>query len=203
MPSITSGRPRRIDGASQTTRWSQASANSRPPPRQWPLMSATVGICNASRRFITPWARASISNPWRSESMAVNSPTSAPAMNPLVLAEQMSTALGDACSISASAESSSAMTAADSTFCVAPGLSRVSRQMSSAVSMRQFFSFTIIFLPEGLLSRRCRGLLSGRDRSRCAARPPPPRVPAAWRRPGRRRCTRLRWRASTAFVPAR
>ena len=43
MPSITSGRPRRVPGSSTTTRYRHASASSSPPPRQNPRTSASVG----------------------------------------------------------------------------------------------------------------------------------------------------------------
>ena len=43
MPSMTSGSASFVPGSSTTRRWRQASASSRPPPMQWPRISASVG----------------------------------------------------------------------------------------------------------------------------------------------------------------
>ena len=44
MPSFTSGRPMEMEGSSAATRDLHASASSSPPPRQSPLIAATVGM---------------------------------------------------------------------------------------------------------------------------------------------------------------
>ena len=50
-PSVVSGRPMRVAGASYATRWSQASVISPPPPAQAPWIAATVGIFSPASRL--------------------------------------------------------------------------------------------------------------------------------------------------------
>ena len=53
-PSVTSGKPNRLPGASSATRWWQASAISRPPPSAAPLSAATTGRPYFSSRRSRP-----------------------------------------------------------------------------------------------------------------------------------------------------
>ena len=50
MPSLTSGKPRRVPSSRVAMRQWQASASSSPPPRQKPLMQHTTGIGSRSMR---------------------------------------------------------------------------------------------------------------------------------------------------------
>ncbi len=49
-PRVTSGRPILLPGASSATRWWQARASSRPPPRALPFIAATTGLPSVSSR---------------------------------------------------------------------------------------------------------------------------------------------------------
>ena len=51
MPTLVSGRPMLIEPSSAETRQVHASANSYPPPRQSPLIAATVGNGRAAMRL--------------------------------------------------------------------------------------------------------------------------------------------------------
>ena len=129
-PSITSGKPNRA--SSIAIRIWQASATSRPPPRQKPWITATLGTRRASSRSITACARP-ISVSTALESVAPrNALTSAPAMKPDFLAERMTRPVGRWPSSSASTLSSSSIRSAESVLALVPSRSNNSQATPSA-----------------------------------------------------------------------
>ena len=128
-PSITSGKPKRAPSIAMRD-W-QASATSRPPPRQKPWITATLGTRNASSRSMTACARP-IAVSAGPESLAPrNSLTSAPAMNPDFFAERITRPAGRSVSSAARTLSSSSITSADSVLALAPSRSNNSQATPS------------------------------------------------------------------------
>ena len=191
-PSITSGKPNRA--SSIAIRIWQASATSRPPPRQKPWITATVGTRSASSRLITAWARP-IAVSTAPESVAPrNSLTSAPAMKPEVLSERITRPAGRAVSSSPSILSSSSIRSADSVLALAPSRSNSSQAMPSASRV----SLKFLYGP----------LASSFGPSSSTRSPRTPMILlsmitpslSAWRRPARRRY--IRWRCRGACPAA-
>ncbi len=128
-PSITSGKPNRA--LSIAMRDWQASATSRPPPRQKPWITATLGARSASSRSITACARPIAASTGPGSLAPRNSLTSAPAMNPDGLAERMTRPAGRLLSSSDSTRSNSSSTSAESVLALAPSRSNRSQAMPS------------------------------------------------------------------------
>ena len=80
MPSVTSGSPIWVLGWSVAIRWLQASANSVPPPRQAPSITATVGTGSAWKRSNSACTDTFRHFAASASGNASSSPMSAPAM---------------------------------------------------------------------------------------------------------------------------
>ena len=168
MPSITSGKAKRVFGSSSATRYLQASASSSPPPMQKPFTRAVVG--KGRRESLSNTSQPKRVNPSASSASLkrVNSSTSAPATKPS-LAERMIRPVGRAAAISSSAAASSSSASREKVLVDSPCLSNVS-QTSPCASLSQRKCFITAPPPASRrpARRRCR---SRRCRAwcRCAA----------------------------------
>ncbi len=92
-PSSTSGRPSFVFGSRVATRSRQATATSRPPPRQAPWIAATTGLFASSRRFAVRCARRDMASASVAFRTACSMPMSAPTMKLSFLAEARTMAM--------------------------------------------------------------------------------------------------------------
>ena len=197
-PSITSGKPRL---ASETAmRMSQASASSRPAPRQWPWRTAMVLASTLERRSSTACASPSIAS-----MSAVEAPTncwmSAPAAKPDGLAERRTTAAGFSATMRSTKADSSSTTERSTVLTALSGRSRtIHITRSSSIATRKF-PVRSAFAAGPSSRRRSASASSIFPMGSVlvfwfvkvtAVRP----LRAASRRPGHRRCIRWRCRAS-------
>ena len=67
-PRVTSGRPSSIFGSSTAIRWWHASVISRPPPSAVPLIAATTGLPQVSRRRSWALTASPIAKIWAASS---------------------------------------------------------------------------------------------------------------------------------------
>ncbi len=87
IPNITSGKPRRVALSSMAMRKLQANASSRPPPRQKPLINATLGRRKLSSLASTNCPRRMNENACSVLSISENCLISAPAIKPDAFAD--------------------------------------------------------------------------------------------------------------------
>ena len=186
-PSITSGKPNRA--SSIAIRIWQASATSRPPPRQKPWITATLGTRSASSRSITACARP-ISVSTAATSVAPrNALTSAPAMKPDFLAERMTRPVGRWPSSSDKTLSSSSIRSAESVLALVPSRSN----SSHATPSESRVSLKFLYGPSASGFRPSSSTRSPRTFMIWLSMLTPSL--SASRRPARRRCIRWRCRA--------
>jgi|SRR5688572_7934013 hypothetical protein len=109
-------------------------------------MMATVGQGSASMTAMTAWALRTISSACAASLRATNSLTSAPAMNPLVLAERITRPRSVVDASAFRCESSSSSASRDRTLVELPGLSKVSQAMPSASTSRAQAAAAEVFM---------------------------------------------------------
>ncbi len=111
-----------MDGSFAATRYRQASASSNPPPRQSPLMAATVGTATPAMRSKSrcPSATNSVTC---SRVMVLISNRSTPALNDRALAEAKITPAGWSRSMESSASARSAKNRGEHVLTDLPGAS--------------------------------------------------------------------------------
>src|SRR6185369_10161462 len=181
------GEPELVRDASEATRPRQASAHSRPPPRQAPWMAATTGLRKNARRSNPCWPSREARSPSEAVRSEPSQPTSAPTTKSC-LAEVKTIPLTDSSLPSRSSSSTNSdPTAGDSVFTDSPGRSKVTTATSPRTSVRKL---AIRHAPGRGRRRGRRRRRRCRGRSACSAGPahrgPASRSALRWRRRGGR-----------------
>src|SRR5208283_2170231 len=108
-------------------------ASSRPPPRQKPRISASVGYGTAASWLNTSQPRLTMASASSTVLTASKSSMSAPAMKPLSLPERTTRPFGGAAASSLMIADSSVKTSAESELVEAPARSKTNQAMPSAL----------------------------------------------------------------------
>ena len=182
MPSMVSGRPMRVEGASAATIRSQASASSYAPPGTGPPTAATVRGLSLAMRLNRACPARTLRDTSAGSSTSAIASTSAPAAKLSGSRPVITTPCGRSFSISSSARSRSRRSATSSTASLRCG-------GSSTSTTRPSSGRSIRMQPPGS------GAPSGRGSPSKSIMPPSSR--GAPLRPGRRRCTA--WRATARY----